>query len=59
MLHRQFAQRLRKLKLAPQHSGILRILDSTPGITQQTLAAALGWLRADWLFSLMKWNSEE
>jgi len=38
----QFAGRLRKLKLAPQHAGILRILNSTPGITQQTLAATLG-----------------
>jgi DNA-binding MarR family transcriptional regulator len=38
----QFAQRLRKLKLAPRHAGILRILSSTPGITQQTLAATLG-----------------
>ena len=38
----QFAQRLRKLKLAPQHAGILRILNSTPGITQQTLASTLG-----------------
>ena len=38
----QFAKRLRKLKLAPHHAGILRILNSTPGITQQTLAATLG-----------------
>ena len=38
----QFAGRLRKLKLAPQHAGILRILNSTPGITQQTLAKTLG-----------------
>jgi DNA-binding MarR family transcriptional regulator len=38
----QFAQRLRRLKLAPQHAGILRILNSTPGITQQTLATTLG-----------------
>jgi len=38
----QFAGRLRKLKLAPRHAGILRILSSTPGITQQTLAATLG-----------------
>jgi DNA-binding MarR family transcriptional regulator len=37
----QFAKRLRKLKLAPQHAGILRILNSTPGITQQRLAATL------------------
>ena len=38
----QFGRRLRKLNLAPQHAGILRILNSTPGITQQTLATALG-----------------
>src|SRR5215468_295935 len=38
----QFAERLRKLKLVPQHAGILRILNSTPGITQQALATTLG-----------------
>ena len=38
----QFAKRLQKLKLVPQHAGILRILNSTPGITQRTLAATLG-----------------
>ena len=38
----QFAKRLQTLKLAPQHAGILWILNSTPGITQQTLAATLG-----------------
>jgi DNA-binding MarR family transcriptional regulator len=38
----QFAQRLGKLQLAPRHAGILRILNSTPAITQQTLAATLG-----------------
>jgi len=38
----QFAERLRKLKLAPQHAGILRILNLTPAITQQTLATTLG-----------------
>jgi DNA-binding MarR family transcriptional regulator len=38
----QFAKRLRKLKLAPQHAGILRILNSTPAITQQMLATILG-----------------
>jgi DNA-binding MarR family transcriptional regulator len=38
----QFAERLRKLKLAPRHAGILRILDSTPAITQQALSATLG-----------------
>jgi DNA-binding MarR family transcriptional regulator len=38
----QFAERLAKLKLAPQHAGILRILNSTPAITQQMLATTLG-----------------
>jgi DNA-binding MarR family transcriptional regulator len=38
----QFARRLRKLKLAPQHAGILRILSLTPGITQRALATTLG-----------------
>jgi DNA-binding MarR family transcriptional regulator len=38
----QFAGRLRKLNIAPQHAGILRILNATPGITQQTLAMTLG-----------------
>ena len=38
----QFAKRLAKLKLTPRHAGILRILNSTPAITQQTLAATLG-----------------
>ena len=38
----QFAERLAKLKLAPWHAGILRILNSTPAITQQTLATTLG-----------------
>jgi len=38
----QFAERLAKLKLAPWHAGILRILDSTPAMTQQALAATLG-----------------
>jgi DNA-binding MarR family transcriptional regulator len=38
----QFAARLAKLKLAPRHAGILRILNSTSAITQQALAAILG-----------------
>src|SRR5215469_12567859 len=38
----QFAERLARLKLAPWHAGILRILNSTPAITQQTLATTLG-----------------
>ena len=38
----RFAERLAKLKLAPRHAGILRILSSTPAITQQTLATTLG-----------------
>jgi DNA-binding MarR family transcriptional regulator len=37
----QFAQRLRKVKLAPHHAGILRILNANPGMTQQALAATL------------------
>jgi DNA-binding MarR family transcriptional regulator len=37
----KFAQRLSKVGLAPAHSGILRILSSTPAITQQTLATTL------------------
>ena len=38
----KFAERLKKLKLAPQHAGILRILAMTPAITQQSLAKTLG-----------------
>jgi len=38
----KFAERLAKLKLAPAHAGILRILDWTPAITQQALSATLG-----------------
>jgi DNA-binding MarR family transcriptional regulator len=38
----KFAERLAELKLTPPHAGILRILSSTPAITQQTLAATLG-----------------
>ena len=38
----QFAERLRSLKLAPRHAGILRILNANAGLTQQTLAATLG-----------------
>jgi DNA-binding MarR family transcriptional regulator len=34
--------RLAKEKLAPRHAGILRILNSTPAITQQKLATILG-----------------
>lgn len=37
----QFAERLAKLKLAPRHAGILRILNSTPAITQHALATTL------------------
>jgi DNA-binding MarR family transcriptional regulator len=40
----QFAERLRTLKLAPRHAGILRILNANPGLTQQTLAATLGMM---------------
>jgi DNA-binding MarR family transcriptional regulator len=38
----KFAERLRPLELSPAHAGILRILDASPAITQQTLASALG-----------------
>ncbi len=38
----QFAERLAKEKLAARHAGILRILNSTPAITQQRLATILG-----------------
>ena len=38
----QFAKLLAKEKLAPRHAGILRILNSTPAITQQRLATILG-----------------
>jgi DNA-binding MarR family transcriptional regulator len=38
----RFARNLRPLGLTPAHAGILRILDASPAITQQTLAAALG-----------------
>jgi len=38
----KFAERLAKLKLAPAHAGILRILDWSPAITQQALSATLG-----------------
>jgi DNA-binding MarR family transcriptional regulator len=37
----KFAERLEELKLSPAHAGILRILSSTPAITQQSLAAML------------------
>lgn len=38
----KFAERLRSLKLAPPHAGILGILSANPAITQQRLAAILG-----------------
>lgn len=38
----KFAERLKKLKLAPHQVGILRVLGSTPAITQQSLAKTLG-----------------
>ncbi len=40
----QFASRLAQLQLLPAHAGIFRILASTPAITQQALATALGTL---------------
>jgi DNA-binding MarR family transcriptional regulator len=39
---RKFGERLAKLRLAPAHSGILFILQATPGLTQQALAKRLG-----------------
>lgn len=38
----KFAERLHELNLLPAHAGILRILGSTPAITQQSLAEMLG-----------------
>lgn len=38
----RFAERLAELNLVPAHAGICRILVTTPGITQQALATALG-----------------
>jgi DNA-binding MarR family transcriptional regulator len=37
----QFAERLAQLELAPPHAGILRLLHSTPGLSQQRLAEIL------------------
>lgn len=37
----KFAERLAVLELSPPHAGILRMLNATPGVTQQALAAAL------------------
>jgi DNA-binding MarR family transcriptional regulator len=37
-----FSERLRVLNLKPHDAGILRILGSNPGITQQALSAMLG-----------------
>lgn len=38
----RFAERLAALKLAPPDAGILNILRSSPGVSQQELAARLG-----------------
>src|SRR5260370_32109168 len=38
----KFAERLARLNLLPAHAGIFRILSSTPAISQQALAAAVG-----------------
>jgi DNA-binding MarR family transcriptional regulator len=38
----QFAERLRVLDLAPADAGILRLLRTTPGLSQQELAGKLG-----------------
>jgi DNA-binding MarR family transcriptional regulator len=40
----RFAERLSELGLVPAHAGIFRILATTPAITQQALASALGAL---------------
>jgi DNA-binding MarR family transcriptional regulator len=40
----KFAERLAELELVPAHAGIFRILGTTPGITQQALATAVGTL---------------
>jgi DNA-binding MarR family transcriptional regulator len=40
----RFAARLAQLELVPAHPGVFRILASTPAISQQALAAALGTL---------------
>lgn len=37
-----FAERLAVLKLKPHHAGILRMLGSNPGLTQQALSELLG-----------------
>ncbi|HEX4310453.1 MAG TPA: MarR family winged helix-turn-helix transcriptional regulator [Acidobacteriaceae bacterium] len=39
---RSFAERLARLRLIPAHSGILYLVDATPGLTQQALANRLG-----------------
>jgi DNA-binding MarR family transcriptional regulator len=39
---RKYAERLAKVRLTPAHSGILHILEATPGLTQQALAKRLG-----------------
>ena len=38
----KFAERLRPLKLAPAHAGILRVIHHAEGISQQALAKHLG-----------------
>jgi DNA-binding MarR family transcriptional regulator len=38
----KFAERLRKLGLAPPHAGTLRIIHASAGISQQALSAVLG-----------------
>jgi DNA-binding MarR family transcriptional regulator len=37
----RFAERLAALDLAPPHAGILRVLGSSPGLSQRTLSATL------------------
>ena len=38
----KFADRLAEVKLTPAHAGVLRILGSSPGVTQHRLAMTLG-----------------
>jgi DNA-binding MarR family transcriptional regulator len=40
----RFGERLAKVNLTPPHAGVMRIVQSTPALTQQALAAALGTL---------------
>src|SRR5882724_11082393 len=54
----KFAERLAGLNLLPAHAGIFRILSSTPAISQQALAAAVGTVPSR-LVGLIDERSEE